>query len=66
MSPSDDRRAEPAEPEPMAGEPAELELAVMTRRLGIDVPPDLMGGVLHGYRGLRGMAALLRRETSGA
>ena len=42
----------------------EHELAVLTRRLDIDVPDDLAGGVLRGYQGLRKMAALLRRFDS--
>ena len=39
----------------------EQEFAVLTRRLDIEVPADLASGVLHGYLGLRGMTALLRR-----
>ncbi|MEN3308469.1 MAG: hypothetical protein V7603_4671 [Micromonosporaceae bacterium] len=38
----------------------EREFAAVSRRLDIDVPPDLLGGVLHGYRALREMTALLR------
>lgn len=40
---------------------AEVELEVAARRLGIEIPEDLKAGVLHGYRGLREMTALLRR-----
>jgi hypothetical protein len=42
----------------------ELELDVAARRLGIEIPEDLKGGVLHGYRGLREMTALLRRAEA--
>ena len=45
-------------------EEAEVELEVAARRLGIEVPADLRGGVLHGYRGLRDMTALLRRAEA--
>jgi hypothetical protein len=41
---------------------AEAELEVAARRLGIEIPEDLKGGVLHGYRGLREMTSLLRDE----
>jgi hypothetical protein len=41
---------------------AEVELEMAARRLGMDIPEDLKGGVLHGYRGLREMTALLRDE----
>jgi ornithine cyclodeaminase/alanine dehydrogenase-like protein (mu-crystallin family) len=41
---------------------AEAELDQATRRLGIEIPADLKGGVLHGYRGLREMTARLRAE----
>lgn len=40
---------------------AEVELEVAARRLGIEIPEDLKVGVLHGYRGLRELTALLRR-----
>lgn len=40
---------------------AEVELEVAARRLGIEIPEDLKAGVLHGYRGLRELTALLRR-----
>jgi hypothetical protein len=43
-----------------AGAGIEAEFDVLTGLLGIEVPSDLKGGVLHGYRGLRGMTALLR------
>jgi hypothetical protein len=43
-----------------AGAGLEAEFDVLTGRLGIEVPPDLKGGVLRGYRGLRAMTALLR------
>ncbi len=39
----------------------EAELEVAARRLGIEIPHDLKAGVLHGYRGLRELTALLRR-----
>ncbi|WP_378729918.1 hypothetical protein [Nocardia brasiliensis] len=38
----------------------EAEYDACTRRLGIEVPADLKGGILRGYRGLRDMAAALR------
>jgi hypothetical protein len=38
---------------------AEAEFDACTGQLGIEVPPDLKGGVLRGYRGLRAMAELL-------
>ncbi|MEV4923378.1 hypothetical protein [Streptomyces roseoverticillatus] len=44
---------------------AEAEFDALTGRLGIDVPADLKGGVLAGYRGLRDMAALLRGVDTG-
>jgi hypothetical protein len=40
---------------------AEVELEAAARRLGIEIPEDLKVGVLHGYRGLRELTALLRR-----
>jgi hypothetical protein len=52
------------EAEPAACDEAELELDVAARRLGIEIPADLAGGVLHGYRGLRDMTDLLRRAES--
>jgi hypothetical protein len=42
-------------------EEAEVELEEAARRLSIEIPADLKGGVLHGYRALRDMTALLRR-----
>ena len=45
-------------------EEAEIEFEVAIRRLDIEIPADLKGGVLHGYRGLRGMTTLLRRVTT--
>ena len=47
--------------EPAAGADIEAEFDVLTGRLDIEVPGDLKGGVLRGYRGLRDMTALLRR-----
>ena len=44
---------------------AEPELESVTRGLGIEVPADLAGGVLHGYRALRGLTALLRCAGDG-
>ena len=43
-----------------SGAEIEAEFDVCTARLNIEVPADLKGGVLRGYRGLREMAALLR------
>lgn len=43
-----------------SGAAIEAEFDVCTARLGIEVPADLKGGVLRGYRGLREMATLLR------
>jgi hypothetical protein len=69
MTSQDDDAANAARPDLAS---AELELAVVTRRLGIEVPADLAGGVLHGYAALREMTVLLRRampaerETPGA
>ena len=59
-------RSEDAVEQPVARIPpaAELEFEAMTRRLGIEVPPDLLGGVLHGYRALRDMTALLHGAGS--
>ncbi|MFL6129249.1 MAG: ornithine cyclodeaminase family protein [Mycobacteriales bacterium] len=45
---------------------AERELDVLTRRLDLDVPADLAGGVLHGYRALREMTTLLRQAGPSA
>ena len=39
------------------------EFDALTRRAGIEVPADLKDGVLRGYRGLRGLTALLRAEA---
>ncbi|HEU5269370.1 MAG TPA: hypothetical protein VFU36_05540 [Jatrophihabitans sp.] len=39
------------------------EFDAAARRAGIEVPADLREGVLHGYRGLRGLTALLRAEA---
>ncbi|MFL6137084.1 MAG: hypothetical protein ACJ74O_04710 [Frankiaceae bacterium] len=64
MTPPSDGSAEGAGavvPRADADADARAELAVVTRRLGIDVPADLADGVLHGYRALREMTALLRR-----
>lgn len=44
---------------------AEVELEAAARRLGIEIPEDLKVGVLHGYRGLRELTALLRRAEIG-
>ena len=44
---------------------AEVELEVAARRLGIEIPEDLKVSVLHGYRGLRELTALLRRAEAG-
>lgn len=38
----------------------DAEFDAFTGRLGIEVPADLAGGVLHGHRALREMTALLR------
>jgi hypothetical protein len=37
-----------------------VEFTTLVRRLEIDVPADLLGGVLHGYASLNAMTALLR------
>jgi hypothetical protein len=42
------------------------EFDALTRRAGIEVPADLKDGVLRGYRGLRGLTALLRAEAESA
>ncbi|MFJ9899900.1 hypothetical protein ACIQPR_41880 [Streptomyces sp. NPDC091280] len=44
---------------------AEAEFDVFTARLGIEIPADLKGGVLHGYQGLRALAELLRAADTG-
>jgi hypothetical protein len=49
-----------------AGADLEAEFDVLTGRLGIEVPPDLKGGVLRGYRGLRAMTVLLRGVDVGS
>ncbi|MET9413773.1 hypothetical protein ABZY03_06205 [Streptomyces klenkii] len=54
-----------ADPAAAAESAAEAEFDALTGRLGIDVPADLKGGVLAGYRGLRDMTALLRRVETG-
>jgi len=41
------------------------EFAASTRRLGIEVPPQLLRGVLLGHRSLTGLAALLREAEDG-
>ena len=47
------------QPEPVP--PAVVaEFEAMTRRLDIEVPPQLLRGVLLGHQGLTGLAALLR------
>jgi aspartyl-tRNA(Asn)/glutamyl-tRNA(Gln) amidotransferase subunit A len=58
---------EPAveEPSPPVPTAVAAEFETMTRRLGIEVPPHLLRGVLLGYRGLRDMAELLRTAESG-
>jgi hypothetical protein len=45
-------------------EDAELELEVATRRLSMEIPAALHDGVLHGYRGLRELTALLHRAEA--
>ncbi|MGK5546367.1 hypothetical protein ACSNOH_16785 [Streptomyces sp. URMC 127] len=60
--------ADPAaavDPAAAAESAAEAEFDAMTGRLGIEVPADLKGGVLAGYRGLRDMTALLRAVDTG-
>lgn len=42
----------------------ELELEVATRRLSMEIPAGLHSGVLHGYRGLRELTALLHRAEA--
>jgi len=42
------------------------EFDAITRRAGIEVPADLKDGVLYGYRGLRGLTALLRADAESA
>jgi len=42
------------------------EFDAITRRAGIEVPADLKGGVLYGYRGLRALTALLRADAESA
>ena len=55
----------PQVPRDSAGrDEAKAEFEVAARRLSIEVPADLSGGVLHGYRGLREMTALLRRAEA--
>ena len=41
-------------------ESSEREFAVLLDRLGISMPPEWAGGVLAGYRGLRGLMELVR------
>jgi hypothetical protein len=53
------------EPSPPVPPAIAAEFETMTRRLGIEVPPHLLRGVLLGYRGLRDMAELLRTAESG-
>ncbi|MFF7025585.1 hypothetical protein ACFY97_31805 [Streptomyces klenkii] len=52
-------------PAAVAESAAEAEFDALTGRLGIEVPADLKGGVLAGYRGLRDMTALLRGVETG-
>ncbi|MGW2598628.1 hypothetical protein [Streptomyces klenkii] len=54
-----------ANPAAAAESAAEAEFDALTGRLGIEVPADLKGGVLAGYRGLRDMTALLRGVETG-
>ncbi|HEX4728415.1 MAG TPA: hypothetical protein VH298_11505 [Jatrophihabitans sp.] len=49
--------------DPAAELAAEFEAS--TRRLGIEVPPQLLRGVLLGHRSLTGLAALLREAEDG-
>lgn len=49
--------------DPAASVAAEFEAS--TRRLGIEVPAHLLGGVLLGHRSLTGLAALLREAEDG-
>jgi hypothetical protein len=49
--------------DPAASVAAEFEAS--TRRLGIEVPPQLLRGVLLGHRSLTGLAALLREAEAG-
>ncbi|GAA5093700.1 hypothetical protein GCM10023319_50830 [Nocardia iowensis] len=53
-------RGNGAPAEQPSDEAIEAEYDACTRRLGIEVPADLKGGILRGYRGLRDMAAALR------
>lgn len=52
---------------PAADPAAEVaaEFVASTRRLGIEVPPQLLRGVLLGHRSLTGLAALLREAEAG-
>ena len=43
----------------------EAEFDIRTGLLGIEVPPDLKGGVLRGYQAIRAMTALLRDVHAG-
>lgn len=45
---------------------AAAEFEASARRLGIEVPPDLLRGVLLGHRSLTGLAALLRSAEDGS
>jgi hypothetical protein len=59
--------ADPAASDPAALDPAAEvagEFEAVTRRLGIEVPPQLLRGVLLGHRSLTGLAALLRAAES--
>jgi hypothetical protein len=42
----------------------ELEFEIATRRLSMEIPAALHDGVLHGYRGLRDLTALLHRAEA--
>jgi hypothetical protein len=48
------------QPQPQLAPAVAAEFEAMTRRLGIEVPPHLLRGVLLGHQGLTGLAALLR------
>ena len=67
-SPAADSASGPAD---SASSPADLaaevaaEFEACTRRLGIEVPPQWLRGVLLGHRSLTGLAALLREAEDG-
>ena len=57
---------EVAVPPPPVPPAVAAEFEAMTRRLAIEVPPQLLRGVLLGYQGLRSQAELLREsQTAG-